>query len=105
MGTFMYVFLTVVYTIAIHFCISWCGSLYVKAELPRIGNESILNGLKESVFVTDEENQSILFQNKSAKNLNAPENNNLNSTDLLPDKDGFFNMKKAQFAIFDSNII
>lgn len=38
---------------AIHIIINWLGYKFVKAEIPRIGNEAILNGLKEGVFVLD----------------------------------------------------
>ena len=40
---------------------SWLGQKFVKAEIPRIGNENLLNGLKEGVFVTDEDTNLVLF--------------------------------------------
>ena len=59
------VFITFIYLI-----FSLAGSYYVKAEIPRIGNEKLLNGLEEGVFVIDENSQSVLFRNSSAKHLN-----------------------------------
>lgn len=54
----------------LYLCFSVFGSYYVKAEIPRIGNENLLNGLKEGVYVIDEDSQSVLFRNSSAKHLN-----------------------------------
>ena len=54
----------------IYLIFSLAGSYYVKAEVPRIGNENLLNGLKEAVYVFDESSQSALFRNSSAKQLN-----------------------------------
>ena len=49
--------------------IMWVGSKYVEAELPRLGNEKLLNGLKEGVFITEEESGIIKFKNKAATRL------------------------------------
>ena len=54
----------------IYLIFSLAGSYYVKAEVPRIGNEKLLDGLKEAVYVIDEGSQSTLFRNSSAKQLN-----------------------------------
>ena len=51
----------ILYTGAVYVLISWSGAQYVRAEIPRIGNENILNGLKEAVFVVDEDSRYILF--------------------------------------------
>ena len=48
----LYVFL---FTAQVYLIFSLAGSYYVKAEIPRIGNENLLNGLKEGVYVIDEE--------------------------------------------------
>lgn len=43
----------IVFTGIFNYFINWLGHKFVKAEVPRIGNENLLNGLKEGVFVTD----------------------------------------------------
>ena len=50
-----------VWTGLAYLLISWSGANYVKAEIPRLGNESLLNGLKEAVFVFDDDSRDILF--------------------------------------------
>ena len=51
--------------------VSWLASIYVKSELPRIGNETLLNDLKEGVFIIEEETSLVLFQNTKAKRFDT----------------------------------
>lgn len=47
---FRYVVITV---ILFHCFVSLSGYLYVEAEMPRIGNEKLLNSLEEGIFIVD----------------------------------------------------
>lgn len=47
---FRYVFINLV---IIHCFISQTGYLYVEAEMPRVGNEKLLNSLEEGIFIVD----------------------------------------------------
>ena len=53
------------------FFLNWLGCVYVKSELPRIGNETLLNDLKEGVFIIEEETSLVLFQNTKAKRFDT----------------------------------
>ena len=48
-------------TALIHMIITWVGSKFVMSELPRVGNEKLLNGLQEGVFIIEEETSHVLF--------------------------------------------
>ena len=45
----------------VHMIITWIGSKFVTSELPRVGNEKLLNGLQEGVFIIEEETSHVLF--------------------------------------------
>ena len=95
------VFITFIYLI-----FSLAGSYYVKAEIPRIGNEKLLNGLKEGVFVIDEDSQSVLFRNSSAKHLNKRLSTwkNFVSTSI-DDSVDIFDRNTKQFSLFNKMIL
>ena len=40
--------------------------MYVRAEMPRAGNEALLDSLKEGVFIVEEQGGEVLFQNTAA---------------------------------------
>ena len=90
-----------------HLCISWIGSLYVKTELLRGGNDSLLNNLKEGVFVIDEVKDKIRFVNEAGdtnlkKNyLNSSKGQSLtvDTTDRVIDK------TQKQFALIDKQLL
>ena len=68
------------------FFLNWLGCVYVKSELPRIGNETLLNDLKEGVFIIEEETSLVLFQNTKAKRFDTKFNPNYSIS--LVDNDG-----------------
>ena len=45
----------------VHMIITWVGSKFIMSELPRIGNEKLLNSLQEGVFIIEEETSHVLF--------------------------------------------
>lgn len=49
--------------------LAWIGSLFVEAELPRQGNEKLLNGLKEGILILEEDSSTIQFHNQAALRL------------------------------------
>ena len=53
-----------------HCLISVTGYLYVEAEIPRIGNEKLLNQLEEGVFIVDQASGETIFHNDAAKRVN-----------------------------------
>ena len=48
---------------------TWIGQKLVDSEMPRQSNEKLLNGLKEGVFIADENSGELLFQNVAAFKL------------------------------------
>ena len=50
--------------------LNWFGYLYLRAELPRKGNEMLLENLQEGVFIFEEESTDLLFQNSAGKQIN-----------------------------------
>ena len=53
----------------IHMIISWIGSMFVEAEMPRASNEKLLHNLKEAVFIIDFDTGQVVFQNNAAKRV------------------------------------
>ena len=51
--------------------LNYLGYLYIRAELPRAGNEALLNSLKEGVFIIEETSSTVLFLNNAAKNIRS----------------------------------
>ena len=86
--------------------ISWTGHMYVKAEVPRVGNENILNGLKDAVFVVDEDSRSVLFQNLAASNFNHQSQLSLqDNLSGIPEEKEIFDMNEVKFAPFQMSMI
>ena len=54
---------------AVHILFEAFGHYYVNSEMPRIGNEKLLNGLEEGVFIIDKKENTMLFKNNAAKKL------------------------------------
>ena len=52
-----------------HIVISWIGKRYVKSEILKGGNDTLLDNLKEGVIVVDEAVDRVRFINKVGKNL------------------------------------
>ena len=53
----------------VYVMITWSGSLFVAAELPRQGHEKLLNGLKEGILILEEDSSIIKFHNQAALRL------------------------------------
>ena len=68
-GPVMYIIQMLLYCIGLHILFEAFGHYYVNSEMPRLGNEKLLNGLKEGVFIIDKKEDTLLFQNDSAKTL------------------------------------
>ena len=51
--------------------LTWCGSIFVTAELPRQGHEKLLNSLKEGILILAEEDSVVKFQNQAALRLTS----------------------------------
>ena len=66
-------FAELVFIYASMFCISllymWVGILYLEAKMPSESNQRLLNNLKEGVYILDEDDFSLQFENKAAKRL------------------------------------
>ena len=50
----------------IHIVMTQVGMIFVNSETVRVGNEEILNNMKEGVVILHEENDQVLFANKAA---------------------------------------
>ena len=46
-------------TLLIYLMLSWIGFLYINSELPRTAHESLLNNIKDGVFIVDEKNSNV----------------------------------------------
>ena len=51
----------------IYLLLSWLGTLYVESEILRKGNGELLNDIKEGVFILDQDDLVVVFQNEQAK--------------------------------------
>ena len=59
------------YSISVFAAISWCGELYLKLDIFNLKDNSLLENLKEGVYILDENTKFVLFQNKMAKKYNV----------------------------------
>ena len=50
--------------------LNWLGFKYLKSRLAKTGQESLLNNLKEGVFLINESDSTMLFMNVAAKRIN-----------------------------------
>ena len=50
----------------VYVVLTWIGSLFVAAEIPRQGHEKLLNGFKEGILILAEDTSVIKFQNQAA---------------------------------------
>jgi len=50
------------------------GFLFIETEILRVGDEQLLNDLKEGVIILDHESGYVLFVNQAAKNLTFDKN-------------------------------
>lgn len=57
-----------------HLVINWTGNTYMNAEISKVGNEGLLNNLKEGVIIVDEESSLVFFVNQAAKRFNIKPN-------------------------------
>ena len=83
--------------------ITWIGSIFVEAEIPRLGNEKLLNGLKEGVFIIEEDSSIIQFQNHAAKRFISEFSANF-SISMVEERD-IFEKNQKKFALVDTAAI
>ena len=83
--------------------ITWIGFIFVEAELPRLGNEKLLNGLKEGVFIIEEESSIIQFQNHAAKRFISEFSESFGIS-MVEEKD-IFEKNQEKFALVDTAAI
>ena len=87
--------------------ITWAGSIFVASELPRQGNDELLNGLKEGILILEEDSSIIKFQNQAALRLITEYSDNLSIS--VVDEKFAFEKELEMFApvnmaeIFDDN--
>ena len=91
------------YTVIIQCFMSAIGYLYVEAEIPRSGQEKLLNNLKEGVYIMDETNLKDMFRNKTADRVNRKMMENGNT--MLEDKSEVIDKQKKLFAYVDKSEI
>ena len=60
----------------IHMITTACGMLFVDAELLRVGNDALLNGLDEGVIIIDEGTGKVTFLNSAAEVFNVKKDQN-----------------------------
>ena len=51
----------------VHIIITKVGMIFVEAEIVRVGNDQILNNMKEGVVILHEKTENVLFVNNAAK--------------------------------------
>ena len=74
--------------LGIHFVTASIGLLYVCSEMQREGTEDILNNMKESVIILQNQTGTIMFANAAAKRLNTHLKEELGAT-LYEDVENF----------------
>ena len=84
----------------IHLIYTQLGFSHLGAEISRKGNEQLLHNLEEGVIILEEDFQSVLFVNKSAKQLK------INESDKHRKGEGqvTFFKENELFALLDSSI-
>jgi len=60
----------------VHMITKACGMLFVDAELLRVGNDALLNGLDEGVIIIDEGTGKVTFLNSAAEVFNVKKDQN-----------------------------
>ena len=85
--------------------INYLGLLYVKAEILRKGNESILNDSKDGIIIMDQETDMVMFVNTAAKALNLRERSHQFSINILTEDNNELkvDMNSQLFALIDIN--
>ena len=78
---------------------SWVGNYFVEAELPRLGNDQLLNNLKEGIVIIEEDSSIIKFMNETAKKLMTEFSDNFSISVL--DENNVFEKQQEMFAFVD----
>lgn len=65
---------TLPYLFALRALMCWFGQIYVKTEVLAVGNEQLLNNLKEGVIILDSKNDHVRFVNEVARQFNIKAN-------------------------------
>lgn len=90
-----------------HLVINWVGNTYMNSEVSKVGNEALLDNLKEGVVIMDQDNGTVMFLNEAAKRFNI-------RTDTPPDisqtknadiESQFFELQHEKFAYIDKNLL
>ena len=83
----------------VYMLITWFGSIFVAAELPRQGHEKLLNGLKEGILIIEEDSSIIKFYNQAALRLITEYSDKFSITVI--DEGNVFEKEKEMFAFVD----
>ena len=83
----------------VYVVLTWIGSLFVAAEIPRQGHEKLLNGFKEGILILAEDTRVIKFQNQTALKL-VTEYSDKFSISVI-DERTVFEKDKVMFAFVD----
>ena len=87
----------------VYMLITWFGSIFVAAELPRQGHEKLLNGLKEGILIIEEDSSIIKFYNQAALRLITEYSDKFSITVI--DERNVFEKEKEMFAFVDKTEI
>lgn len=94
--------------ILFHITISYLGLIYARSEILRNGNDQVLDGLKEGLFVIDEAKGRMRFINETGQTI--LKSNYLTSGSMLIDspnnkKESLVDREKKQFALIEKKLL
>ena len=96
---------TIVWTcyniLLVYFLISLAGFLFTNSELPRKGQEQLLNNIRDGVFIINEKESIVQFMNTAAIKINKRLESSHSSALLR--NNSIFDIKKSLFEPIDRN--
>ena len=95
-------------SVTVYMYTNWAGHKYVRSRLAKTGQESLLNNLKEGVYLFNESDSTMLFMNVAAKRINDRLMSRVSKTWLIDennilDRRGVYFEKIDQKALKSSN--
>ena len=89
--------------LSVYIVMNYLGLLYVKSEILRKGNESILNDSKDGIIIMDQATEMVMFINTAAKALNIREMSQFSINILTENNELKVDMNSQLFAQIDIN--
>lgn len=93
----------VFHCVIIDMVINTGGHMFLESEMPRIDNNKLLDDMKEAVYIVDEEEGVIHFQNRKANALTQQLSSDTQAS--IFDKNNQFDFSRKSFAVIDKKVL